>query len=245
MTGPGFSMLRSFQSSINRSHEKKLLQSCCSVIRTRIHITEPSHTEQTNESQCSRNSGNSNARIFCLGSVVGAQFSKPKHVSVVSSSLPNLRFQGTSHLFFVSSYRWYSSFFGGKDKSGGSDISEASGTSEVDVSDGSHVESEWIGKIKDVWQNVVDFTGHKANEKSDELSTYVQNLLDNDIIALCYTASAIMMAWVVIPRCLRFLHRYSSNVSLFGDQVPYDKSFLGALEDPIRYMLTFMAFCQM
>ncbi|KAM1161614.1 hypothetical protein ACFX2I_000682 [Malus domestica] len=28
------------------------------------------------------------------------------------------------------------------------------------------------------------------------------------------------------------------------EQVPYEKSFLGALEDPVRYLVTFMAFSQ-
>lgn len=118
----------------------------------------------------------------------------------------------------------------------------------------------WIDKVKDVWKStidVLDFTREKAKEASAEVTPYVQNLLDthpylNDVvIPVVGTLTATLLAWAVLPKFLKKLHKYSmqgpatllSNSSLWGP-VPYEKSIWGALEDPVRYLITFMAFMQ-
>ncbi|XP_028770437.1 mechanosensitive ion channel protein 1, mitochondrial-like [Neltuma alba] len=116
-------------------------------------------------------------------------------------------------------------------------------------------------KIKDVWKNAVEKVTHcaeKVEEASDEFSLYVQQFLDshpylyNMVIPVGGTLAAAIIAWIVMPRILRKLHRYSKRSpaaillegSISGERVPYEKSFWGALEDPVRYLVTFMAFWQ-
>lgn len=65
--------------------------------------------------------------------------------------------------------------------------------------------------------------------------------------------TATLFAWVVMPKVLRRFHTYaihSSSALLpqafsIHHDVPYDKSFWGALEDPARYLMTFISFAQM
>uniref|UniRef100_A0A0A9DVC6 Uncharacterized protein n=1 Tax=Arundo donax TaxID=35708 RepID=A0A0A9DVC6_ARUDO len=61
-----------------------------------------------------------------------------------------------------------------------------------------------------------------------------------------------MMAWLVMPIILRRLHKYASQspiAALLGNStkndVSYQTSLWCALEDPAKYLITFMAFSEM
>ncbi|KAL2491002.1 Mechanosensitive ion channel protein 1 [Abeliophyllum distichum] len=137
-------------------------------------------------------------------------------------------------------------------------VVDASGSSSV--SDGSIGGGDWLEKVKDVWQSTVDavkYTGEKAKEVSGEATPYVQQLLDTHpylrdiIVPVGGTLAGTLLAWAVLPKLLRRFYNLSmqgpaaflAKSSLWGP-VPNDKSFWGALEDPIRYLVTFMAFSQ-
>lgn len=156
-------------------------------------------------------------------------------------------------------HRSYSSFFGSKtDKSTEIDVPAASSGSETDVSNHGIVGSDSFDKIKDAWKSVVDGVSYTGQKAKDELSPQIEQLLDahpylRDVIVpvSCYLTGTVL-AWVVMPRVLRRFHKYAIQgpVSLLSgglsiEQVPYEKSFWGALEDPVRYLITFMAFVQM
>ncbi|KAK4848162.1 hypothetical protein QYF36_009925 [Acer negundo] len=62
----------------------------------------------------------------------------------------------------------------------------------------------------------------------------------------------VLLAWVVMPKLMRRCHKYITQDpsalrlgSILGMQLYYEKSFWGALEDPLRYLITFMAIAKM
>lgn len=210
-----------------------------------------------------------NARfgLLSIASPVDTQCYRAKHVNLLSPTLPNSRFGfGNSipriAVIPISNYRSYSSYFGSKgDKPQEKEVQAASNMSEPDISDSGVMGSDWVEKAKEVWTSAVDavaFTGQKAKETSHELAPYVDQLLDshpylrNIVVPVGCTLTATILAWVVMPRLLRRFHKYAtqgSTVLLQGslslEQVPYEKSFWSALEDPIRYLITYGAFLQM
>ncbi|KAK4786618.1 hypothetical protein SAY86_010451 [Trapa natans] len=158
-------------------------------------------------------------------------------------------------------YRSYSSFFSGKgDKQRDGEVSAVSSTGEMGQGDTGVIGNDWVDKLKDAWHGTLDaagYAGQKVREASDELSPYAHQLfeshpyLKNVILPVTYTLVATLLAWVVMPRILRRFHNYAlqGHAALFpgtllGEQVPYEKSLWGALEDPIRYLFTFIAFSQ-
>jgi hypothetical protein len=160
------------------------------------------------------------------------------------------------------SYRSFSWSSGAKvDKPVGNEVPASSGGNDVDVSNSGAIVSDWINKVKEAWQSTVDavtYSGQKAIETSDELTPYAQQLLDshpylkNVVVPVGSTLTGTVVAWVVMPRLLRRFHKYSLQTpaallsgGISGEQIPYEKSILGALEDPLRYLITFMAFSQM
>ncbi|GAA0148635.1 ion channel [Lithospermum erythrorhizon] len=128
----------------------------------------------------------------------------------------------------------------------------------IGVSDVGLSENDWGNKIKEVWQSSTGYTGEKAKEVSDQMMPHVQELLEkypyikDVIVPFGGTLVGTLLAWLVMPRILKQFHTYSSlgpasllaGSSVWG-AVPYEKSFWGALEDPIRYLITFMAFSQL
>ncbi|XVE77181.1 hypothetical protein DITRI_Ditri13aG0041200 [Diplodiscus trichospermus] len=151
------------------------------------------------------------------------------------------------------------SFSSKADKSVESEVSAVSGGGKVDVSNNDVIGSDWIDKVKDAWHSAVDaigYTGQKAKEASNELKPHIEQLVDtypylkDVVVPVGFTLTGTVLAWVVLPRLLRRFHNYAMQTSvlpsgsLLGDQVPYEKSFWGALEDPVRYLITFMAFSQ-
>ncbi|XP_061341294.1 mechanosensitive ion channel protein 1, mitochondrial-like [Gastrolobium bilobum] len=162
----------------------------------------------------------------------------------------------------VLSSRTYSSSVGGKGSSdGGTEVAAAgSGSGDMNASGDSVVTGDWAEKIQDTWKNAVEtasYAGQKVKEASDDLTPYAQQLLDSHpylnkvVIPVGGTLTATLIAWLLMPRVLRKFHKYAMRgpVSLFpgsmsGETVPYEKSFWGAMEDPVRYLVTFMAFSQ-
>ncbi|KAJ0250005.1 Mechanosensitive ion channel protein 1 [Hirschfeldia incana] len=113
----------------------------------------------------------------------------------------------------------------------------------------SQPEPDWVHKAKDVLHE----TANKAKEASDQLTPHVQQLFDSNpyLKDVSLTMTGTLFAWVVMPKVLRRFHRYAvhSSSALLPqgfsiDDVPYEKSFWGALEDPARYLMTFIAFAQ-
>ncbi|OIW04860.1 hypothetical protein TanjilG_13700 [Lupinus angustifolius] len=134
----------------------------------------------------------------------------------------------------------YSSSIAGKERSdGGTHVNAGSGATNMNVA------CNWSENIIDSWNNMV------------ETATYVKQLLDpypslkEVVIPVGTTLTATLIAWVVMPKILRKFHKYAMQtpvsvfpVNISWDPVPYDKSFWGALEDPVRYLVTFIAFTQ-
>lgn len=72
------------------------------------------------------------------------------------------------------------------------------------------------------------------------------------VIPVGGTLTATIIAWFLLPRILRKFHKYAMQgpvsllpASVSVEPVPYEKSFWGAMEDPVRYLVTFIAFSQM
>ncbi|KAB2052349.1 hypothetical protein ES319_A12G115000v1 [Gossypium barbadense] len=139
-------------------------------------------------------------------------------------------------------------------------VSAASDGAEVDVSKSDGIRSGWGDKVKDDWHSAADamgYTGQKAKEVSNELKPHVYQLLDTHpylkdvVLPVGFALTLTILAWVVLPRLLRRFHEYAIQTSILpsgrmlGDQVPYDKSLWAALEDPVRYVINFVAISQM
>lgn len=163
----------------------------------------------------------------------------------------------------VLSSRMYSSSLGGKgSRDGDTEVAAGSGVSDVSGGGDSVVSGDLVEKMKDTWKSVVEvasYAGEKVKEASDDLTPYAQQLLDSHpylnmvVIPVGGTLTATLVGWFILPRILRKFHKYAMQgpVSLFpgslswGEPVPYEKSFWGAMEDPVRYLVTFLAFSQM
>ncbi|TKY63956.1 Mechanosensitive ion channel protein 1 [Spatholobus suberectus] len=171
------------------------------------------------------------------------------------SALP---FTCTNHML---NRRMYSSSVGDKgSRDGGTEVPAGSGASDMNTAGDSVVGGDWAERIKDTWKSVVEATsyaGQKVKETSDDLTPYAQQLLDshpylnNVVIPVGGTLTATIIAWFLMPRILRKFHKYAMQGpvallagSMSGEPVPYEKSFWGAMEDPVRYLVTFMAFSQ-
>ncbi|GAV90233.1 MS_channel domain-containing protein [Cephalotus follicularis] len=202
------------------------------------------------------NVANTHLRFMSSGTSVESRCYKTKTMWGVSPTLSNLRFQSTMPFFLVSpklNIPLHTLYFSSKaDKSGQFGVSGASGA-DVHVSDSDGVKTEWIDKAKDAWHNTVDavnYTVQKAKETSDGLTPHVQQLLDTHpylkdvVVPVGFTLTGTVLAWAVMPRLLRRCHKYATQASLSGEEVSYEKSFWGALEDPVRYLVTFVAFTQ-
>ncbi|VVB06789.1 unnamed protein product [Arabis nemorensis] len=263
MAGVRLSLLRSLHRSVNSSSCKPHHQA--QVRRSYSRLTEPRPANssspvfsgfQKKEPYASFNLLNSHVRAFSCGFPLDGVSHKSKRSSpsVVSFS-SNLRLLNAKPFYYSTPLLGHSSYtraFSTKPDDLGSIV--ASGA----TGDGNGI--DWVEKAKDVLHTSVDAvteTARKAREASDELTPHVQQLLDSNpylkdvIVPVSLTMTGTLFAWVVMPSVLRRFHRYamqSSAALLPGDlskeDVPYEKSFWGALEDPARYLVTFMAFAQ-
>eukprot|EP00256_Glycine_max_P067355 XP_025981950.1 mechanosensitive ion channel protein 1, mitochondrial isoform X3 [Glycine max] len=145
-------------------------------------------------------------------------------------------------------------------RDGGTEVSAGSGASDMNTGGDSVVGGDWAERIKDAWKSVAEaasYAGDKVKETSDDLTPYAQQLLDSHpyldkvVIPVGGTLTATIIAWFLLPRILRKFHKYAMQgpvsllpASVAGEPVPYEKSFWGAMEDPVRYLVTFIAFSQ-
>lgn len=270
MAGIRFPILKSLCNPISKMHSFRSYDSCMDFakyayqVQLKSSYASSNRSNHTKESPFAANFVNARFRIPSIASPVDTQCYKAKQVNAFSPTLLNSRFGSSIPLISVipiSKYRSYSSYFGSKgDKPQEKEVQAATGMSEPDVSNSGVMGSDWLDKVKDVWQSAVDaaaYRGQKAKETSDELAPYVDQLLDshpylkNVVIPVGCTLTATILAWAVMPRLLRRFHKYAtqgSAVLLLGslpeEQVPYEKSFWSALEDPVRYVITFISFTQ-
>lgn len=150
--------------------------------------------------------------------------------------------------------RSYSSHAGSnQDKLENAVSTAASGDSSTSATSGV-IGNEWLDTLKDT----VALAGKKVKDVSDEVLPLVQKLseshpyLEKVFLPVGGTLSATLLAWFVLPSLLRRFHTYASRrpFSLFSgvsakEQVPYEKSIWYALEDPTRYLVTFLTFSQL
>uniref|UniRef100_A0A0A8XY34 Mechanosensitive ion channel MscS domain-containing protein n=1 Tax=Arundo donax TaxID=35708 RepID=A0A0A8XY34_ARUDO len=158
-------------------------------------------------------------------------------------------------------HRGYSSDTGIKPEASQSSVSNipSSEGSEVGtVGDGG---GSWIEILDNACKSTVDATtdaGKKVKELTDAITPHVQQLFDANpnlekvVVPLGGTLFGTMMAWLVMPVILRRLHKYASQspiATLLGNStkndVSYQTSLWCALEDPAKYLITFMAFSEM
>ncbi|CAH9112724.1 unnamed protein product [Cuscuta epithymum] len=181
----------------------------------------------------------------------GSYLSRP---SLSSYPLRSVSLVGINPIWSV---RLYSSSVGSQ---GTPSVGSDSAISGASMGSGGSDGSEWILKAKEAFQSlgsVMSYTGEKAREASSDLTPYIQQIVDanpylRDVIApISGTLVCTLLAWLVMPRFLRRFHKISTEgpATLFSETsllkpVPYEKSIWSALEDPIRYLITFMAFTQ-
>lgn len=163
----------------------------------------------------------------------------------------------------VSSFhRGYSSDTGIKPEASQSAVSNLPSieSSEVGTAGGGGGGS-WIEILDNARKSTVDATtdaGKKVKELTDAVAPHVQQLFDTYpnlekvVVPLGGTLCGTMMAWLVMPIILRRLHKYASQspiAALLGNStkndVSYQTSLWFALEDPAKYLITFMAFSEM
>ncbi|KAI8545082.1 hypothetical protein RHMOL_Rhmol07G0015000 [Rhododendron molle] len=264
-----FTILKSLYSSAKLSSRVQLCQPCgyygsivkyrdeCDVRPTFTYINRSYHAKESGITQSyvksdfgtmgvasfARNDPYNRAKFFCRLSPIPSNWHVLHNVSPLAIS-PVLNCQ------------FYSSFSGGKgDKT--TDVPETTG-GEPTVSESGVGGDNWTDIVQDGWQCTVDamvYTGERAKEASTELTPYVQQLLDahpylrHVILPVGCTLAAAIVAWAMIPRLLRRFHMYSTQhpAALLSGiplrrSAPYEKSCWGALEDPVRYLIAFVAF---
>ncbi|XP_065859710.1 mechanosensitive ion channel protein 1, mitochondrial [Euphorbia lathyris] len=262
MAGLSSSMLRSLRSSINSS-QLNSFNSCSnptrssnrSLVRSAYAFVNRDYV--TKEFKPAENLINTYPKVLNSNCLVVARSLKAN--SIFPTASIHYCSPSTVPLISLSSTSSYRSFFsssgGNVDKTRGSEVSG----SKVDVGDSGDVGINWVDKVKDTWQSAGDATTsivEKTKQLSDELIPYGQQFLEsypylkNVMAPVSYTMIGTILAWVVMPKILRRFHKYSMQTptallpGLSRDPIPYEKSILGALEDPVRYLVTFMAFLQ-
>ncbi|XP_057743588.1 mechanosensitive ion channel protein 1, mitochondrial [Arachis stenosperma] len=187
-----------------------------------------------------------------------------KHNALVYPGLsPSFRIRGAVPFASMSpglNCRTFSSVLGGKGSRDHNGTEVAAGAGDVNAGDDSVVAGDLAEKVKDTWKSVVEtatHAGEKVKEASDELTPYAQQLLDSHpylnkvVIPVGSTLTATLVAWFLMPWILRKFHKYAMKgpISLIPgstswEQVTYEKSFWGAMEDPVRYLVTFITLSQ-
>lgn len=172
----------------------------------------------------------------------------PYSRNILSFRRDPLRFSASSVIYNHA----YSSNAGNKGNDNWSATSEASSNSTDAISD------TWIETLNSARHSVVDvasIVGNKYKELSDEVIHHIDQLydlypyLEKVLVPVTWTMSGTIVAWFVMPKVLRKFHKYASHASLSvssnQEPVVYEKSFWSALEDPARYLITFIAFSQL
>lgn len=115
--------------------------------------------------------------------------------------------------------------------------------------------------LEKAYQSTADATSaisNKAKEISDSVMPHLQQLydtypnLEKVVVPVGGTLFGSVLAWFVMPVLFQKIHKYTSQspllVLLGGPtkiEVPYKNSMWNALEDPAKYLITFMAFSEM
>ncbi|XP_006652682.1 mechanosensitive ion channel protein 1, mitochondrial-like isoform X1 [Oryza brachyantha] len=121
--------------------------------------------------------------------------------------------------------------------------------------------SSWFDILENARTSTLEATtdaGKKVKDLTDAITPHVQQLFDANpnlekvVVPLGGTILGTVMAWFVMPVMLRRIHKYASQnpISvLLGNStkndVSYETSLWSALEDPAKYLITFMAFSEM
>lgn len=156
-------------------------------------------------------------------------------------------------------HRGYASDSGIKTEASQNTISNVPSTESSN--DGTAGGGSWIEILDNARKSTVDATtdaGKKVKELTDAVTPHVQQLFDTYpnlekvVVPIGGTLCGTMMAWLVMPIILRRLHKYASQspiAALLGNSakndVQYQTSLWCALEDPAKYLITFMAFSEM
>ncbi|CAL5018880.1 unnamed protein product [Urochloa decumbens] len=137
-------------------------------------------------------------------------------------------------------------------------LSTLKGTSEVDTAvDGGNT---WIDMSENAYCSAID-PGTPATKKlkdlNDAIALHVHELFSNHadlekvVVPVGGTLIGAAMAWFVMPIVLRKLHKYASQgplMTIWGNSskkdMSYQTSLWNAMEDPAKYIITFMAFSQ-
>lgn len=195
----------------------------------------------------------------------GFQYNRTNLMGCFSPTLSNLRLRSNVSPAAISpvvNYRLNPSFFGGKgDKARYAEVTAASVGGAPAVSESGSGGRDMVDMAKGTWKSTVDaitYVGERAKEASNEVTPRVQQLLESQpylrdvIVPVSGTLTGTVFAWVVLPGILKWLHMYLPHGSAAllswppsSGQVLYIKSFWGALDYPLRFLITFMAFSRM
>ncbi|KAI4347066.1 hypothetical protein L6164_007915 [Bauhinia variegata] len=264
MTAVMSSFLKCLRGSINGSFNLGLIQSSHRDIKFaryanhfRVRLTSDSRdcVYYKGELQLPNSFVNNEFRNLTFKSPVNSHLFNTKSNASFSPKFSSFGYRNA--LSFASmnilGHRSYSSSLGGKGSRDGNTEVPAGSSADMSAS------NDWIDKVKDIWHNAVEtatYAGQKVKETSDEMTPHVEQLLEshpylnNVVIPVAGLVTSTIIAWIVMPRILRKFHKYTMQGptvltgSMFGAQVPYEKSFWGALEAPVRYLVTFVAFSQ-
>ncbi|KAF7002896.1 hypothetical protein CFC21_018306 [Triticum aestivum] len=119
----------------------------------------------------------------------------------------------------------------------------------------------WMDIFENARNSAIDATtdaGKKVKEMTDAVTPHVQSFLEANpdlekvVVPLGGTLCGTILAWFVMPIIFKRLHKYGSQnpiSALLGNSVntnaSYSTSIWSALEDPAKYLITFMAFSEM
>ncbi|CAN6229276.1 unnamed protein product [Urochloa humidicola] len=158
-------------------------------------------------------------------------------------------------------HRGYSSDTGIKPEASQNTVSNVPSTEISEVGTAGGGGSSWIEILDNARKSTIDATtdaGKKVKELTDAVTPHVQQLFDTYpnlekvVVPVGGTLCGTMIAWLVMPIILRRLHKYASQspiAALLGNStkndVSYQTSLWCALEDPAKYLITFMAFSEM
>uniref|UniRef100_A0A0D9VJI7 Mechanosensitive ion channel MscS domain-containing protein n=1 Tax=Leersia perrieri TaxID=77586 RepID=A0A0D9VJI7_9ORYZ len=161
----------------------------------------------------------------------------------------------------LSSRRMYSSDARSKPEDHENAIAKVSSTESSEVGTSDHGGNTWIEILDSARHSTIDATSaalKKLKKLTDAVVPHAQELyvtypdLQKMVIPLGGTLMGTAVAWFVMPIVLRKLHKYTSEnplITLRGEStkkhMSYQASLWGALEDPAKYIVTFVAFSQM
>ncbi|KAJ4770881.1 Mechanosensitive ion channel protein [Rhynchospora pubera] len=117
--------------------------------------------------------------------------------------------------------------------------------------------TELLGKSNHASIDATTDFGEKAKETYEALMPHLQLLfhsntsLQEAVVPVCGTLLGTLIAWFAIPGLFGKLYKYvcwNPALAILGEtaeiHIPYESSMWNALEDPVKYLVVFMAFSQ-